>query len=89
MLKIALLSLFILNNCSKNEQCTPQKIHIPKLPTYKTPKGREFKVKKLDENLSIIENDVLTELVKNNDKLRAICLKYCLINKKLNEVYNK
>jgi len=89
MLKIALLSLFILNNCSKNEQCTPTKISLPKLPTYKTPKSREFKVKRIDENLSIIENNVLTELIRNNDKLRAICLKYCLINKKLNEVYSR
>ena len=85
------MTIFILSGCGEQPIPQPQKpeCHFPKLPIYATPISRKFKVVPLDENKSVIENETLIELVRNNSTLRSKCRKYALINRKVNREYNK
>ncbi len=91
-MKILILTLiiFLLNGCSqKIEECEPVpciKVY-PKLPTYRLPVSKGFKTTKYSDYARVIQTDILLELVRNNKKLRNICTKYAIINKKVNKEY--
>ena len=90
-LLLSTLIIFTLSGCVGNQPCKPKIKRVctlPKLPTFKVPASKKFTVKPIDSNKSIIKNDILLELVRNNTKLRNTCYKYMLINKKINEEYS-
>lgn len=84
-----IFAIFILSGCGQPEPvpCIPKKCEFPKLPTYLVPASRSISVKPIDANRSVITNDDLLELVKNNEKLRRICSNYAVINKRVNKEY--
>jgi len=84
-----ILAIFILSGCGQPAPvpCVPQKCEFPKLPTYRVPESRSISVKPVDANLSVIANDDLMELVRNNEKMRRICSNYAVINKRVNREY--
>lgn len=96
-MKIVLLVLiiYILNGCGRNNNelvpckpvpCTQQKQSFVKLPTYKTPVSRPFKVvKDLGDGTSIVRNVDLLEVVANIDKYKKICWRYASVNIRLNK----
>jgi len=89
---VLVLIIFILNGCSqKAKDCTPVPcINVyPKLPTYKVPSSRPFKVVRIDDNRSIAMTKDLLDVVKNNTRLRQICANYAVINKRVNREYQK
>lgn len=89
-LLLSTLTIFTLNGCAGKETCKPKVERVctlPKLPTFIVPTSRKFSVKPVDSNRSIISNNDLLELVRNNAKLRNTCYKYMLINRKINEEY--
>ena len=84
----SILTLFILSGCGEEPTpCKPQKCEFPKLPTYKVPSSRKLTVKPVDANHSIILNEDLIELVKNNTKLRRTCNNYAVVAKRVNKEY--
>lgn len=87
---LMILTIFILNGCTQQvAPCEPQpcvKIY-PTLPTYRTPTSRTINTKPFNPHFSIINNDDLLELVSNNGKLRRICGKYAVVNKRVNKEY--
>lgn len=92
MMKILLLisTIFILNGCGDKEpkpRCPEPVCEFPTLPTYKVPPSRKISVKPIDANRSLIKNDDLIELVRNNTRMRRICSNYAVINKRVNEKY--
>ncbi|MCD6435979.1 MAG: hypothetical protein J7L15_06280 [Clostridiales bacterium] len=92
-MKTLLLALIILalNGCGEPEPCKPVVCinMYPKLPTYKLPSSTKFSTEQYDQNNRIIQNQLLLELVSNNKRLRRICSNYAVVNKKMNEQYNK
>ena len=86
-----ILAIFILSGCGQHAPvpCVPKKCEFPKLPTYRVPASRSISVKPIDVNRSVIANSDLIELVKNNEKLRRICSRYAVINKRVNKEYQE
>ena len=84
-----ILAVFILSGCFECQPvpCKEQKCDFPKLPTYKVPASRKLTVKPVDAKHSIILNDDLIELVRNNTKLRRVCSNYAAIAIKVNGIY--
>jgi hypothetical protein len=82
------LIILALSGCVENQpKVIYKECKLPKLPTYRPPKSRQFSVVKLDENRSIIKTSTLLELVSNNKKLREINYKYARLVQKLNKIY--
>ena len=89
-LTLTIFTLSFINGCGNRKPlppCPKTKCYFPKLPTFKTPKSREFSVKKYSAEESLINNKILIELVRNNTKLRKICSNYAVINQRLNKEY--
>ncbi len=87
---LVLITLVLNAGCSqKIEECEPVPcVNVyPKLPTYKLPQSKKFKTSSYSDHARIIKTDILLELVRNNIKLRGICTKYAVINKRVNKEY--
>ena len=84
-----ILAIFILSGCGQPSPvpCVPKKCEFPKLPTYRVPESRSISVNPIDANRSVIANTDLLELVRNNEKMRRICSRYAVINKRVNKEY--
>lgn len=89
-----ILTIFILNGCGqiieplpcKPQPCTPQEQSHVKIPTFKAPASRPFKIiEKFDNGTCLVQTVDLYELAGNNKKLRSIYHKQTAIAVQLNK----
>ncbi len=84
------VTLFI-SGCGEPEVSPQPCVKIyPKLPTYKVPPLQHMKEPKaIGGGLYVVDGSELRDCLLVNRKLRKICSNYAVINKKVNEEYNK
>lgn len=91
MKTLVILIILVLNGCQGRPipcepvPCTKQKCTYEKLPTYKVPPITKItKPKVVGNGMCLMKISDVLLYDTNNKKLRDICWKYAVINKKLN-----